>query len=535
MRFVSDPPITVKIDRMKERICWQHPLMLQQQIDQTRLAFESDPFTPELADGSFSFLAFGDSGSGNHRGDNPQRRVAEYLGQHSQDCQFVLHTGDVVYLVGSSEQYPDNFIKPYREYIAGGERPDQIAYDQMVFELPFLPTLGNHDYYDLPFIYGMLAQLALPLRRLFNRQIDIDVGWHGSRKGDAYARAFLDYLQPLNESQLRQHLDQHYTVQTPTGRCIRYVTGHFTRLPNRYYMFRRQGIDFFALDTNTFNAPQPLPSTPAGQRQRQELKTRREELAQQKQALLAEAALPNMPDRDDMNRSEDATRVDDIYVKIEQINEQLRDIEKQLTASSTTSTTDFEQLDWLRHRLVDSWQDPAVRGRVLYFHHPPYVTEATKWDQGQTLAVRSRLREVLDRVKSEVDEKAQGRALIDLVLCGHAHCFEHIRTGDTGHGDANIDWLICGGSGFSLRRQRPEGPKLEESGQVIAESKQFIGRSGQGSNKRRPYSALRIDVEPGTPPRFTVRPFVAEQQRRRWSTYEIEPIQLNPSQASLSP
>jgi len=27
----------------------------------------------------------------------------------------------------------------------------------------------------------------------------------------------------------------------------------------------------------------------------------------------------------------------------------------------------------------------------------------------------------------------------------------------------NINWIVCGGSGFNLRRQRPEGPELTES------------------------------------------------------------------------
>jgi len=36
----------------------------------------------------------------------------------------------------------------------GGEKPERIAYKQMNFTLPILPVPGNHDYYDLPFLYG---------------------------------------------------------------------------------------------------------------------------------------------------------------------------------------------------------------------------------------------------------------------------------------------------------------------------------------------------------------------------------------------
>jgi 3',5'-cyclic AMP phosphodiesterase CpdA len=260
MRFVTDPPIATKIQKMRQRVRWQEPLIQQRQIDQTRLFLDDGhEDSPE-----FSFLVIGDSGSGSHRGHNPQRKVAEQMLRHRQDCRFILHTGDVVYLVGSSEYYPKNFIEPYREFLVGGEQPQQIAYDQMVFNLPFLAVPGNHDYYDLPLVYGLLAQAAQPLRRLLKSQLDLDIGWHGSGQGNAYARAFLDYLRTLNPAELERHLDQHYTAKTSTGFCLRYQPGLFTRLPNRYYTFRLGGIDFFALDSTTFNEPAPLPTTPDG-------------------------------------------------------------------------------------------------------------------------------------------------------------------------------------------------------------------------------------------------------------------------------
>jgi hypothetical protein len=33
---------------------------------------------------------------------------------------------------------------------------------------------------------------------------------------------------------------------------------------------------------------------------------------------------------------------------------------------------------------------------------------------------------------------------------------------DTGHADRNLNWIVCGGSGYSLRRQRNEGQELSE-------------------------------------------------------------------------
>ncbi len=162
MKFVSDPRITVKIRKMKERVRWQEQSIVDRGIDQTRIVLETQTTdSPE-----FSFLVAGDSGTGNHRGYNPQRQIAEQMLSERETCRFVLHTGDVVYLVGSSEYYFQNFIRPYREFIVGGEHPSRIAYDRMVFNFPFLPVPGNHDYYDLPIVYGILSATALPLRRL---------------------------------------------------------------------------------------------------------------------------------------------------------------------------------------------------------------------------------------------------------------------------------------------------------------------------------------------------------------------------------
>ena len=521
MAFVSDPSIAVKISKMKQRVRWQDPLIAERGIDQTRMV---------LSDGSadspeFSFLVVGDSGSGPHRGQNPQRQIAELMLAHREKSRFVLHTGDVIYLVGSSEYYLKNFISPYREFLVGGEHPSRIAYDEMVFNQPFLPVPGNHDYYDLPLLYGVIAGATLPLRRLLQSKLDLDIGWHGSGQGKAYARAFLDYLKALDGNELSRHLDKHYTAQTDSGRCLRYEPGRFTRLPNRYYTFRSGGIDFFALDSNTFNAPPPLPATAEGQAYRHLLEKRLDDLDREKLQIMETSAKL----RSDV--PEEAEYLDDLRTKVTQIEEVKLDIEKQL-ASDEKTITDIEQLDWLKQRLIESWNSAEVRGRVIYFHHPPYVTEATKWQQAQTLAIRQRLRQVLDGVSDAIGKQASGRPVVDLILNGHAHCLEYLRTTDTGHADSNINWIVCGGSGYSLRRQRTEGPELTEifgdskggNTRLVARSLLYVGRNGHGSQKRRPYSFLRIDVQDGIPPKFIVRPFIAERFRRQWSSSYIEPF-----------
>ncbi len=186
MNFVSDPDIAVKINQMKRRVRWQERLLQEKAIDQTKLVIDND----NTDNPNFSFLVIGDSGCGSHLKHHPQRKIAKMMLQHQQDCSFILHTGDVVYQVGSSEYYYDNFINPYREFLVGGEKPKQLQYDRLIFKLPFFLVPGNHDYYNLPLIYGILAQLTWLPRRLLRGRIDLDVGWHGSYEGDAYARAF---------------------------------------------------------------------------------------------------------------------------------------------------------------------------------------------------------------------------------------------------------------------------------------------------------------------------------------------------------
>jgi hypothetical protein len=105
---------------------------------------------------------------------------------------------------------------------------------------------------------------------------------------------------------------------------------------------------------------------------------------------------------------------------------------------------------------------------------------------------------------------------------------------NTGHADSHINWIICGGSGYSLRRQREEGLEIaenlgdlpEKEIRTVARSLLFIGRSGQGYHKRRPYSFLRIDVRSGTPPKFVIRPFVAERYQQHWYESQVKPFEI---------
>jgi hypothetical protein len=515
MRFVADPPLAVKIQKMKERVRWGDPEIARRGIDSTRFFLDdAHSDNPE-----FSFLVIGDTGTGRQKY-NPQRHVARQMIPHLPECRFTLHTGDVVYLVGSSEYYRDNFIEPYKETLVGGDRPEKIPYDGMVFRHPILPVPGNHDYYDLPLLESVFSGVTLPFRRLLRLKWDLDVGWHGSYQGKAYARAFLDYLLDLpRDSRLWQHIDRHYTAKTDTGYCLRYEPGVFTRLPNRYYTFRYGGIDFFALDSNTFNAPSPIPKTGEGDAYRRELEQKLADLEEEEQAIAREL------DRTHQRADAEEETIHDLKVKLEQIEEMTLDIQKQLETTNEPAI-DLEQLNWLERNLIRSWNTPEVRGRVVYFHHPPYVTEATKWNLSQTLAVRENLRQVFDRVAKNLGQRPDNRAIVDIVLNGHAHCLEYLQTLDTGYSDAGIHWFVCGGSGYSLRRQRPEGGRLYEEGKEVARSNLFVGRTGQGATKRRPYSFLRVDTFAGNPPRFAVRPMVVERVAKEWNCRELDTIKI---------
>jgi hypothetical protein len=111
---------------------------------------------------------------------------------------------------------------------------------------------------------------------------------------------------------------------------------------------------------------------------------------------------------------------------------------------------------------------------------------------------------------------------------------EYLETLDTGNADSHIHWIVCGGSGYSLRRQRSEGSDLfetfndngQQNQQLVARSHLFVGRNGHGYQKRRPYTSLRIDVKDGCPPQYIIRPLVAEWYQKQWHNYEMQSLTI---------
>jgi 3',5'-cyclic AMP phosphodiesterase CpdA len=518
MKFVFDPPISDKISAMKQRVRWQDPVFLSRKIDQTQLCIDD----PDTNNPEFSFLVVGDSGCSTYQGNNPQSQVAQLMLEHQDQAKFILHTGDVVYQVGSQEYYHPHFITPYREFIIGKRASSQLSYEQITFKRPFFLVPGNHDYYNLPLPYGILAQLIKPFSRFLPLPFPLDFGWHGSNDGDTYAKAFLDYNLESTPEDLVERLDSYYTAKFNGNRCLNYQPYRFTRLPNRYYSFRYGGIDFFALDSNTFNTPAPIPNTTEGIKIRQQLRNQLQDLDWQYKQLIASFQ------QLDLDIPQQKELLDDYHTQLAQIRNQKQDISKRL--QSEKIAIDHEQLDWFKRKLIASWLDSQARGRIVFLHHSPYTTEATQRNQPETLEVRYHLRQVLNEVAQTLKQHTQGRPLLDLVFSGHAHCLEHLYTNNTDYADSNINWLICGASGNSVRRQHSNSTVVTETQagikQQVAESRLFLGCRGEGIYQKKSYSCLRIDVQNGNPPRFLVRPLIAEHAYHNWYHYQHSPFTL---------
>ena len=505
---------------MSARVRWNHPELIRQGIDQTRLVIDQGHDNPGIDD-AFHFLVLGDSGTGRHRFQSPPRRIAERLLSHKSGAAFLLHTGDVVYLVGALDQYRANFLKPYREWLHQGHGWKSMSPEGLVFNQPFLPVPGNHDYYDLSLPVAFLAGLTLPLRRYLQWFDDVDAGWRGSKQGEAYARVFLDVLNQIPLARLPDHLNLHYDAVWDGQRCLRYRPGVNTRLPNRYFRFRHAGVDVFAIDSNTLmTLEQPTTSR----------RNLREELRrlEQRQTILYKTLASGS--------SLDESHRDELFDELETIQEECFDLQrqiKQMRQINQGSTVDLEQLEWLKEGLIASHRDPSVRGRVLTMHHPAYVTEKTKCNQADTYAIRQQLRHVFDAVVAALGKELGSAKPVDLVLSGHAHCLEVIRTHDTGFSDSHLNWVVCGGSGYGLRAQRREGSELTEEQadghtRLVATSKLFVGRGGATTDGRHGYSGLRVDIAEGRPLSIRLTPLVSCRDGNGWMDADPEPINLRP-------
>lgn len=117
----------------------------------------------------FSFLVIGDTGEG----DDPQYAVVPGFLRTGQDTRFAVLASDVIYPVGSADDYGGKFFRPYQEYQA-----------------PIYAIPGNHDWYeDLGAFMRVFCDDAPPLApepapRALSRAGLRSLLWHRPRKGD---------------------------------------------------------------------------------------------------------------------------------------------------------------------------------------------------------------------------------------------------------------------------------------------------------------------------------------------------------------
>lgn len=193
----------------------------------------------------WSFLVLGDSGDSDFSGgeESPQEAVARIMAEDSAAPGFngpgrlILHTGDVVYMTGEFRLYDVNFRRPYAAFLTPESTPENLC-----FEIPFLPVPGNHDYYDPGLLVRWMSGLPIlgaGVRTVMRQFFSFSLPEGGSNQGEAYMRAFV-------------HPDAQRLLSP-----LMYQPREQTRLPNRYYRFTCGNVDFFALDSNTLDAPAP--------------------------------------------------------------------------------------------------------------------------------------------------------------------------------------------------------------------------------------------------------------------------------------
>ncbi|MFE2194196.1 metallophosphoesterase family protein, partial [Streptomyces olivaceus] len=134
----------------------------------------------------FSFLVIGDTGEG----DDPQYAVVPGLLKEGADTRFAVLASDVIYPVGSADDYGTKFFRPYRDYRAP------------VYAIP-----GNHDWYeDLAGFMRVFCDDAPPLPpapapRALTRSWLRSLLWHRPRPDDG---ARLDEARKLRADAAQQ-------------------------------------------------------------------------------------------------------------------------------------------------------------------------------------------------------------------------------------------------------------------------------------------------------------------------------------------
>lgn len=93
-----------------------------------------------------------------------------------------------------------------------------------------------------------------------------------------------------------------------------------------------------------------------------------------------------------------------------------------------------DQLNWLKEVLPATMNEPKVKWRIVYGHHPMY-TSGVHLNERRIAVLRKELAPLFEKTK------------VDLYIAGHDHDMEHLRAD-------GIEYLICGAGGANLRAVR---------------------------------------------------------------------------------
>ncbi|GAB3675761.1 metallophosphoesterase [Actinocorallia lasiicapitis] len=158
-------------------------------------------------DAAFSFLLLGDPGEG----DQSQYAVVPGMLKVGQDTDFAVIASDVIYPIGSVNDYPQKFFKPYKDYL------------KPIYAIP-----GNHDWYD---------GLEGFMRIFCDRQGDGSPGdWWKGRIGFLASRLWRR-PEPANEQLLAE------------GRKLRASVEQQAVQPGPYWMIDSPELRIVAIDT----------------------------------------------------------------------------------------------------------------------------------------------------------------------------------------------------------------------------------------------------------------------------------------------
>ncbi|MFJ9907368.1 metallophosphoesterase family protein [Streptomyces sp. NPDC101152] len=157
----------------------------------------------------FSFMVIGDTGEG----DDSQYAVVPGFLKTSQGTRFAIVASDVIYPVGSADDYGTKFFRPYQDYPA-----------------PIYAIPGNHDWYeDLGAFMRVFCADAPPLPREpaprpFTRAWARSLLWHRPRPGDG---RHLDEVRELRSAPEQQAVQPgpYWAIDTGPLRIIGIDTG----------------------------------------------------------------------------------------------------------------------------------------------------------------------------------------------------------------------------------------------------------------------------------------------------------------------